>query len=116
MSVFLYNYQHSTIDSQLTSDGNRIRGCVFAGVGEADLDFGDAVEFCEFRCGALQEKFRSTGGVAGDFEIQPARLTANAGAEGFGNGLLRGEARGVVKFRLFLSSAVSALGRSEQFR
>ena len=37
------DHQLSTIHHQLPSDGDRIRRGVFAGVGEADLDFGDAI-------------------------------------------------------------------------
>ena len=33
-------------------DRNRIRRGVFPRMGEADLDFGDAVQFCEFRGGS----------------------------------------------------------------
>jgi hypothetical protein len=51
-------HQPSTLNHQLTRDGNRGCGGVIAGVGEADLDFADAVLLGEISGIARKNEFR----------------------------------------------------------
>ena len=89
------------LDAQTSRNGNGIGGGVVAGVGEADLDFGDAVLLGELGGGSLEHEFRRAGRIADDFQIEPAGLAADAGAERFGNRLFGGKAGGVVQRRSF---------------
>ncbi len=96
--------------------GDRICGGIFAGVSEADLDFGDAVIFGENRRRAGKIEFRGSRRIVEDFQIVESGMCADPSAKRFGNRLFGGEPGSVMHRRSFPGLAVIPLGTREDFR
>ncbi len=75
---------------------NRQRRGVVLRVAQADVNDVTSPLRQEPRSGVMQHYERPAAFFAADLHVLPAKLASNPGAERFGDGLLRGEARGDV--------------------
>jgi uncharacterized protein YbbC (DUF1343 family)/CubicO group peptidase (beta-lactamase class C family) len=83
------------------------------GVAEADLYLADAIRRGEGLAGAAEDQRGFAAFLAHDLHVQPAEFLADTGAEGFRDGLLGGEAGGIMDLGAALGIAVGALRRGE---
>ena len=73
---------------------NRHRSGVILRVAQAEMNDPSGTLLQEFLTATVQNHKRLTAFLASHFHVLPAKLSANAGAEGLGNRLLGREARG----------------------
>ncbi|MFA7158718.1 MAG: hypothetical protein WC299_05395 [Kiritimatiellia bacterium] len=83
------------------------------GMGNTDQDIFDPASEEETFHAQAQLDNRRTGIRRNNFDVQPANILANPGAEGFGHGLLRGKTAGVVHPGSGLGAAVFLFGRQK---
>ena len=81
-------------------------GGVEVGMAEAEVQ-GAGVHLLEQKfAGVVEDDVGLAGFFAADFHVLPAKLAADAGAEGFGDGFLGGEASGEKGGRFLVGKAV----------
>jgi hypothetical protein len=91
------------------SEGEGGGGGVVLGVAETDPDFADAEAGGGGGGGAGEDDVGFARLFAADADFAEGHLAAEAGAEGFGDGFLRGEAGGVIRVRVAHGGAVGDL-------
>ena len=69
---------------------------VVVAVAEAEAEFGDAEASGGLGAFSVEDDEGFAAGFAADFDVEPAERGADTGTEGFGDGFLGGEARGVA--------------------
>ena len=93
-------------------------GGVVGGVGKADVNFKDATGVSIDFGAAMKPDLGLAARFADNFHVAPSELMADAGAEGFADGLLGGEARGEMDVWFFHGLRISdfALEKDPPFR
>ena len=82
-------------------------GGVVGGVGKADVNFKDATGVSIDFGAAMKPDLGLAARFADNFHVAPSELMADAGAEGFADGLLGGEARGEMDVWFFHGLRIS---------
>src|SRR5947207_622238 len=80
---------------------------------EADQHFDRAAAAGQLRTLTVQHSERLTRIAFADFDVAPTELLADAGAEGFRDGFLRGKPCREVQLRIFHAPAISDLVRQK---
>lgn len=80
----------------LCAEGQGVGDGVVVAVAEAEAEFGDAEAESGSGAFSVEDDEGFAAGFAADFDVEPAERGADTGTEGFGDGFLGGEARGVA--------------------
>jgi len=75
-------------------------------MGQADEHLRHTARLRQCRAFAMQDDVRRAAGVPANLHVQPAQFVADAGAERFGDGFLRGKPRGEMEFRELHAPAI----------
>ena len=94
---------------RLRAERESVSHGIVLGVTHREAHFGDAEPARSGSAIAMQDDKRLAAGLAPDLDIEPAKLCAYAGPEGFGDGFLGGKARSVKGLRTLHGAAILTL-------